>query len=73
MLINFLKKAKSNLTAGIFANIFQRDDDFKMNSQIDKYIYMGLFNNFFCKFDKKTYFEIETLKIEKIRNNAEIS
>lgn len=33
---------------------------------------MGLFNNFFCKFDKKTYFEIDTLKIEKTRNYEEI-
>lgn len=53
LFLNKTKAVKSNKSAAIFFNIFSAYSEFKFASLIDKYVYMGLFNNYIVKNNDK--------------------
>ena len=64
IIINKHKNTSSLKTADVFLNIFVNEVNFKVGANINKYIYMGLFNNFFKKYNRKQKWIINRATLE---------
>ena len=69
MLIHKKKNATSVNSALIFFTIFTGAAEFKLSSLVDKYIYMGLFNNYFQRAQHKSQILLNRDTLEYIKDD----